>query len=142
MDTERTLTLPGRFESLSAFGEFVAQAAEAAGLDERAVYGVQLAVDEACTNIIEHAYGGEDRGEIECTCRINDRGLTILLRDQGTSLDPTNVPEPDVHASLEERDSRGLGVYFIRQLMDEVHFECTPESGNVLTLVKHRESGP
>jgi serine/threonine-protein kinase RsbW len=138
--TSQTLTFPGRFDSLAAISEFVARAAEAADLDERAVYAVQMAVDEACSNIIEHAYGGEGRGAIECTCRVHDDGLTVVLRDYGRIFDPTSVPEPDLDASLEERTQGGLGLYFMRQLMDEVHFEFTPNSGNVLTMVKRREA--
>ncbi|MFQ6100378.1 MAG: ATP-binding protein [Anaerolineae bacterium] len=140
MDTSQTRTFPGRFDSLAAIGEFTTRAAEAAGLDARAAYAVQMAVDEACSNIIEHAYGGEDRGDIECTYCINDDGLTVILRDHGCPFDPTCVPEPDLHASLENRETGGLGLYFIRQLMDEVRFEFTPDSGNVLTMMKRRKA--
>lgn len=138
MDTSQTLAFPGRFDSLASISEFVTRAAEAAGLDARAVYAVQTAVDEACSNIIEHAYGGEGRGTIECTCRINDDGLTVILRDHGRPFDPTCVPEPDLHTSIEECTVGGLGLHFIRRLMDEVHFEYTPDSGNVLTMVKRK----
>jgi len=140
MDTSQTLTFPGRFDSLAAISEFVVRAAEAAGLDAHAIYAVQMAVDEACSNIIEHAYGGEGHGTIECTCRIKDDELTVTLRDHGRPFDPTSVPEPDLHASLEERSGGGLGLYFMRQLMDEVHFEFTPDPGNVLTMVKRKEA--
>ncbi len=140
MDTEQTLTLPGRFNSLAAISEFATRAAEAAGLDPCAVYAVQMAVDEACSNIIEHAYGGEGRGAIECTCRINDDGLIVIIRDHGRPFDPTIVPQPDLHASLEDRKGSGLGLYFMRQLMDEVHFEFALDSGNVLTIVKRKEA--
>jgi len=140
MDTPQTATFPARFDSLAAISEFVTRAAEAAGLDARAVYAVQLAVDEACANIIEHAYGGEGRGDIECTCRVNENGLTVILRDYGRPFNPTSVPEPDLYASLEDRKIRGLGLYFIRQLMDQVRFEFTADSGNVLTMVKRKES--
>jgi serine/threonine-protein kinase RsbW len=139
MDTEQTLTFPGWFNSLAAISEFATRAAKVAGLDPCDVYAVQMAVDEACSNIIEHAYGGEGRGAIECTCRIDDDGLTVILRDHGRPFDPTTVPEPDLHASLEDREEGGLGLYFIRQLMDEVRFEFTPDSGNVLTIVKRKE---
>jgi serine/threonine-protein kinase RsbW len=141
MDSEQTFTFPGRFDSLAAISEFVSGAAEAARLDERAVYAVQLAVDEACSNIIQHAYGGERRGDIEVTWRIDNDGLTVILRDFGTPFDPDGVPTPDIHASLKDRDLGGLGLYFIGQLMDEVHFEFTSDSGNVLTMVKRKQAG-
>jgi serine/threonine-protein kinase RsbW len=141
-DTSQTLTFPGQFDSLAPVSEFVTLAAKAAGLDARAVYAVQMAVDEACSNIIEHAYGGEGRGTIECACHINDDGLIVVIRDHGRPFDPTSIPEPDLHASLEDRDGGGLGLYFIRQLMDTVHFEFTPDSGNVLTMVKRKGAAP
>ena len=142
MDTSQTITFPGRFDSLAAISEFVIRAAEAAGLGARALCAVQMAVDEGCSNIIEHAYGGEGHGTIECTCRIKDGELTVTLRDHGRPFDPTSVPEPDLHATLEERRCGGLGLYFMRQLMDEVYFEFAPGSGNVLTMVKRKEALP
>lgn len=138
MDAERQRTFPGRFDGLATIGEFVCRAAEGAGLDDRAVYEVQLAVDEACSNIIEHAYGGEGRGDIEITCRIGSEGLTVMLRDFGRPFDPTSISLPDLTASLQDRDLGGLGLYFMRRLMDEIDFEFTPDSGNVLTMVKRR----
>lgn len=142
MDTEQTLVFPGQFKSLAAISELVAGAAEAAGFDERAVYAVQMAVYEACTNIIEHAYGGEGRGNIEITWRIRADTLTVILRDHGHPFDPTGVPSPDLEASLKERNGRGLGLYFMRRLMDEVRFEFGPDSGNVLTMVKYKRAAP
>ena len=138
MDTEHTHTFAGRFESLAAIGEFVNRAAEDAGLDERAVYAVQMAVDEACTNIIEHGYGGEGRGDVECTCRISDDNLTVVLRDDGCTFDPTIISPPDLSAALEEREGHGLGLFLMRRLMDEVHFNYESGSGNVLTMVKRK----
>jgi anti-sigma regulatory factor (Ser/Thr protein kinase) len=64
----------------------------------------------------------------------------VALRDYGHPFDPSRVPEPDINAGLEERKAGGLGLYLIRKLMDEVHFEFTPDSGNVLTMVKHKET--
>jgi anti-sigma regulatory factor (Ser/Thr protein kinase) len=139
MNDSQTTTFPGQFDSLAAIGEFITQAAEAAGLDDRAVYAVQLAVDEACSNIIEHAYGGEEEGDIEITYHINGNGLTVILRDQGCVFDPSDVSEPDRQCDLEERSVGGLGIFFMRQLMDEVHFECTLDSGNKLTMIKYKE---
>lgn len=135
----RSTIFPGRFKSLAKIGEFVTRAAEEAGFDAREVYAVQLAVDEACSNIIDHAYGGEGQGTIECTCRIVPEALIIVLKDHGRPFDPEAVPEPNLDASLEEREGGNLGLYFMRQLMDEVYFERTSDSFNVLTMVKRRE---
>lgn len=135
----QTITFPGRFDSLARISQFVTHVAGAAGLGPTAVFAVEMAVDEACTNIIEHAYGGEGRGDIECTCQIDGDGLTVRLRDHGRPFDPSSVPEPDIYAGLEERREGGLGLFLIRKLMNEVHFEFTPESGNVLTMVKRKE---
>ena len=55
---------PGRYASLAEIGEFIGLAAQAAGFDSKDVYAIKLAVDEACTNIIEHGYGGEGIGKI------------------------------------------------------------------------------
>jgi len=138
----QTGVFPARFESLADIARFVVRAAQAAGLSSTAVCAVEMAVDEACSNIIEHAYGGEGRGDIECICHIHKDGLTVTLRDYGCPFDPDSVPEPDIHADLKDRQVGGLGLYLIRQLMDEVHFEFTPGAGNVLTMVKRKEVTP
>jgi serine/threonine-protein kinase RsbW len=139
MDWHQRRVFAGDFASLARIACFVDQAAEAAGLSERAAYAVQMAVDEACSNIIQHAYGGEGIGTIDCTCEVTDESLTITLRDKGRPFDPTLVSDPDLDVQLEERALGGLGVYLIRQLMDTVDHRYEPADGNVLTLVKCRE---
>lgn len=134
---------PARFESLDLIRAFVGQAAGECGLDEPGTYAVQLAVDEACTNIIEHAYEGECKEDIQCTCQIGPEALTIVIRDCGKPFDPKQVPDPDLDASLEDRHAGGLGLYFMRQLMDEVSFRFIQDDGNgqscnLLTLVKRK----
>ena len=140
----QTVIYLARFENLDRIREFVGQAARSCGLDATAVYQVQLAADEAFTNIVEHAYGGECDEKIQCTCQISDEGLGITLRDCGQVFDPTQVPDPDLKATLQERQIGGLGVYFIRQLMDEVEFKFTvlPDTGqacNLLRMFKRKE---
>lgn len=136
--SEVSRTFPAQFESLAAICDFVTQRAQVAGLGPRAVYAVQVAVDEACSNIIEHAYRGQERGTIECTCRTKRDRLIIQLHDHGRPFDPATVPKPDLEADLNERHAGGLGVYFIQQLMDTVQFESIPGQGNTLTLTKRR----
>jgi anti-sigma regulatory factor (Ser/Thr protein kinase) len=64
--------------------------------------------------------------------------LKIVLRDQGEPFDPENVPEPDLTSALEHRKERGLGIFFMQKLMDEVIFEFSEKRGNKLTLVKNK----
>ncbi|MFN8459707.1 MAG: ATP-binding protein [Anaerolineae bacterium] len=77
MSPENELEISGYFENLSIIADFIVQAATAAGLDDRAVYAVQMAVDEACTNIITHAYGGEGRGSIRLAYQIQRDGFKL-----------------------------------------------------------------
>lgn len=133
-----TVVFPGRYASLAEIGDFVKQAAIRAGLDQLAVYAVETAVDEACSNIIEHGYCGEGIGTIECTCLESTQGLTIILKDDGLPFDSENVPEPELDVPLEMRLEHGLGLYFMRKWMDEVRFERPPEGGNILTMLKKK----
>jgi serine/threonine-protein kinase RsbW len=133
-------TFPGRFTSLEKISEFVTQAAQACGLNDADIYAVELAVDEAATNIIEHAYGGEGQGTIECGCEILKDGLCVVLRDQGRPFNPNGVPTPKLSASLEDIKPRGLGIFFMRKMMDEVRYDFIPGSGNVLTMIKRKKS--
>ena len=133
-----TLTFSGRFDSLPMIADFVRMSAQEAGLSSFQIYAVETAVDEACANIIEHAYGGEGKGDIECSCTITKKGLTIILRDTGRPFNPKNIKNPDLNSSLKERSDHGLGLYFIRQWMDDVDFEFKPGS-NTLTMSKFKE---
>ena len=135
----KTITLPGRYENLVIIAEFVRQAAQEAGLDSFAIYSVETAVEEACSNIIEHAYEGEDRGNIECSCSSDVTGLTICLMDNGKPFKPETVRNPDVKAPLKKRPSHGLGLFIMRKWMDDVQFTVKPNGGNVLTMVKRKE---
>lgn len=134
-----TMTFPGHFASLAKISEFVARGAQEAGLDDRAAYEVQLAVDEACANIIDHAYGGESKGKIECTYEVINKGLKVILRDRGQSFDPDGVETPDFRKkSLEELPSRGAGMTILRKAVDEVTFDFSPDEGNTLVLIKRK----
>ena len=128
---------PGRFESLAKISGYVRAQAAAAGLDDAALYAIELAVDEACSNVIEHAYKGEDRGDIRLTCEDLTDAFRVIIRDRGEPFDPQTVAKPDLESSIMEREPGGLGVFYIQNMMDHVqyHFEQTE---NVLTLVKQK----
>ncbi len=132
-----TVKFPGRYDSLAKIAEIVQQATQEFGLDPLASYGVETAVDEACSNIIEHAYGGEGKGDIEFNYRIEGNALIITLQDQGKGFNPNKIPKPKINVPLKNRPENGLGLYFMHQWMDEVRFEVVNKL-NVLTMIKRK----
>jgi serine/threonine-protein kinase RsbW len=148
--SQNSIVVAGKFKNLKKILGFVQKVVRKAGFSEAENYKIQLAVDEAFTNIIEHAYGGENVGDIECSCEFFDPELVIQLIDFGRPFDPNRIDPPDLNSNLMERKTGGLGLYFIHQLMDEVKFYCIPENDpvtspnfstrpcNVLVMVKRR----
>lgn len=130
----RTLTLEASLEALGAISEFVVEQARAVGLDEHAVWEVQLATDEAATNIIQHSYAKQP-GSLTVTTNVVDGSFEIRLRDHGKPFNPDDIPEPDLVSPLEERKTGGLGLYLMRKLMDRVHFEFK-DGENFLIMAK------
>jgi len=130
------VTFPARFDSLIKISQYVEGAARQAGLDDSSIYDLELALDEACTNIIEHAYGGEDKGEIECACVRAEDGFQIHLHDRGQPFDPDKVRKYNPHKPLRKCKPGGAGLFLMRQVMDEIRFEFHPEEGNTCILVK------
>lgn len=135
-----TITVRAVRRSLDPLREFAAAAAAEAGLGVQETAVVILAVEEACSNVIDHAYAGVGDGEIEVCCDARAGELTIRIRDRGAPFDITTVRAPVLGPNLDERPVGGLGVHLIRELMDEVRFESSAAQGNLLTLVK-RASG-
>jgi anti-sigma regulatory factor (Ser/Thr protein kinase) len=124
------------FDNLDEIREIVGEAARQIGFSDKEIYAIQLAADEASSNIIEHAYAGIKGGKLEIDVSTSDNELKIVMRDRGKSFDPSSVPEPNVKADLSERKIGGLGMYLMRKLMDEVAYESSPDSGNILTMIK------
>ncbi len=133
----KSLTVPATLESLAQISAFVNEASQCAGLDDHTAWQVELAVDEAATNIIQHGYAPDHPGIIELTWRIEDNRLVMTLRDYGRRFNPDDVPPPDVSSPLEERQPGGLGLYLMNQLMDQVRFDFDDTNGNLLTMVKY-----
>jgi anti-sigma regulatory factor (Ser/Thr protein kinase) len=137
MITKRQLIVPAQHDQLAQLATFVAVAAAEVGFDETQVNRIELAVDEACSNIIDHAYKG-DTGSIQLEVEIEPQHqLTIVLIDQGQSFNPDHVPAYAPCTSLDEVKIGGLGIHLMRQAMDDVCYEFgVPGIGNRLTMKK------
>jgi serine/threonine-protein kinase RsbW len=129
--------LPSRLESIRSVSDMTTKYARRAHLEEQDAYQCKLAVDEACSNIIRHAYGGDSTGVFDVLIRIDDGVCEIQLTDYGEPYDPQDIPSPTMGNTIEEAQPGGLGLYLIRSVMDEVSY--TPGlQGNQLVMVKRR----
>lgn len=133
----QTITLTATLDALSQITAFITAVTEHLGLDARATWQVQLAVDEAATNIIQYAYDPSTPGNITIGWEYTGRSLIVTLLDQGRQFDPNAIAPPNLESPLEERQIGGLGIYLMTRLMDEVRFDFDPQSGNLLTMIKH-----
>ena len=132
-----TRKFPADVKHLDEVREFVGEAARLAGFSEKGIYAVQLAADEAASNIIEHAYGYRSEKVFRLRCEQKDERLVITFFDQGESFDFSKVEVPDVTANLADRKIGGLGIFLMHKLMDEVEYKVT-STGNFLTLIKRK----
>jgi len=94
---------------------------------------VQTAVDEACTNIVKYAYS-EQGGAIIVICERQDNDFIVTIKDNGKPFDPSSVPLPDLDADLDKRKIGGLGIYFMKKLMDDVSYSFDANKGNTLVM--------
>lgn len=133
-----TFQFAAKFEFLDEIREFVGTIARENGFSDKDVYNIQLAADEAASNIIEHAYEGVTDGVLEISCTVQGNAITLVLVDHGESFDPSDVPAPDLTADLSDRKIGGLGIYLMRTLMDEVHYESNSNKSNTLTMIKRK----
>lgn len=121
--------------NLERVSEFVLEMARQLRLSEKDTDHVQMAVDEAVTNVMEHAYRGRGDGRIEIDCGVSGRELRIEIRDRGDPFNPNTIQEPNIHSPLSERAIGGLGVFFMRKLMDRVEFS-RDRRGNITRMTK------
>lgn len=135
MQDQLQLQVPGKLEKLPLIIEFIENSMHKFGMGEYEQFQTQIAVDEAVTNIMLHGELREDE-KITLKCLKKGDEITIIIEDKGKPFDPTIMPEPNVTASLEERKTGGLGIYFIKKYMDQVKYEYK-EQKNILTLIKY-----
>jgi serine/threonine-protein kinase RsbW len=135
---ERTFSLqvPSSTENLAMIRDFVNGIGTRAGLPASEVAKLELAVDEACANVIEHAYGPEVTKEVSVKATLDDDAVQIDVVDTGTGFDPGQISQKNLDQLVAERKSGGLGMRLMKTLMDEVHYEVIPGQKNELRMIK------
>ena len=131
---QHAITVEARPEDQPKVRTFVEQALARTPFTERSRREVRLGVDEACANIIEHAYGGRS-GTITVEVAVSQTQVTITLRDGGRPFDRQSVGTPDLSKYIKTGKKGGFGLFLIHKTMDEVRYAREGDV-NVLTLVK------
>lgn len=129
-------TRAAELETLGAFRDLIDEACKECGIDDDACHDLKLAVDEACTNVITHGYEGMNPGSIMLVLEFAPAQVTVEITDFGHPFEPVEPDAPDPETTLEDPTRGGLGLFFIYQSMDEIHYRSA-EDGNVLTFIKH-----
>ncbi|MFA6596081.1 MAG: ATP-binding protein [Ignavibacteriaceae bacterium] len=123
-------------ENLAVIRAFVEEKASQSGIDKSVIEKIVLAVDEASTNIIKHAYNYDASTEFVVRVLISKEEFKVLLTDHGKSFDPNQITDPDMPTYLKQRRVGGLGLHLMRHLMDKVEYQKLAGDGNQLILTK------
>ena len=132
---QHTITLPNDIEKVPQLHEFISSIAEEAGLDMSESMGVDLAVEETVVNVMNYAYPKGTMGVVNIVATTDEKYLTITISDNGKPFDPTKQSDIDTTLSAEERPIGGLGIYLVRQIMDDISYE-RKDGRNILSLRK------
>lgn len=132
---KHSLTLPNNVEFIPQLAAFIEEVTESHGIDPSVMMSINLALEEAVVNVMNYAYPEGTLGEIDISVTFSGGSITFTIQDTGTPFDPTKVSNPDTSLSAEERPIGGLGIYLVRELMDEVSY-CYENNHNILTLKK------
>ncbi len=138
MNAEDRLVIDSRLEAVAEARDWLAKRASQAGFSTSTVGDLKLALTEAITNVVRHAYGGEAGRQIVLSLATDDESLTLTIRDFGRPFDTGRYRTPD----LSDPQEGGYGIFLIRSLMDEVHYDTSAEEGTTLTLIKRRDKSP
>jgi serine/threonine-protein kinase RsbW len=137
---EKKLVVKSKTENLSKIRTFIQGIASTVGFTNESIDNMILAVDEACTNIIKHAYKSYPDGEIIIKVKYESKKLIITIIDYGKTFMPELVPEPDIQEYYRQHKVGGLGMYLMKTLMDDVKYTSVPGKYNQVLLSKYLTS--
>lgn len=132
---EKSIILANDISEISKLCEFIEEIGNEFSLSPEIVFNLNLVLEEAVVNIINYAYPKEEHQFIYLSAKLHEGSIVFVLTDTGKEFDPTMAPEADITLQAEERPIGGLGIFLIRQIMNEVKYERI-EGKNVLTLEK------
>lgn len=137
INIRKRITVTSTTDNLSTIRNFIKSAANEAGFDNDTSNKIVLATDEACTNIIKHAYQFSYKGKIGVNVSFKNDKFSISITDNGKHFNAKSIAEPDLKKYYQEKRVGGLGMYLMKKLMDEVNYSQSNDKKNKVTLVKY-----
>lgn len=134
---DKELVVKSTTDNLALVRDFTREAAAYCGLNDESAGKIALAVDEACTNVIKHAYKNSPDGDIFVKIRVAEKKFTVTITDEGKNFDPAGVPVPDIQKYYKQHKVGGLGIYLMKKLMDEVNYYNLQGNKNRVVMVKY-----
>lgn len=134
---EKEIVIENKLPEITRIAQFIEELGTSLHLPTGITMSINLAIEEAITNIIQYAYSQNENGDIILRTSVAPGTLTAKIIDTGRSFDPTKKEAPNYNEtiSLEQQLTQGLGLFLIRRTMDEVIYRSTDEY-NELTLIK------
>ena len=139
MQLLKSITLTNNVQDVPLLATFVEEVCEQAGFDASVTMQMNLAMEEAVVNVMNYAYPSGTQGDIMIDALMGNGKLQFVISDKGTPFDPTAEADADTTLSAEERPIGGLGIFLVRQLMDDINYEYKDDK-NILTLSKEMRS--
>lgn len=136
VETERHIVLKNEVAEVKRMQTFLFSVCSELNIDDATYRSINLALEEAVVNVINYAYPKGKRGHVEISSRVEGNRLLLTIKDSGAPFDPTQAAEADTTTDLRRRAIGGLGIYLVRNLMDDMKYERTDDGYNMLTLVK------
>lgn len=134
---EDVIRITNETANLAVVRDFLTRMIDGSAVDPKDKNKIILAVDEAVSNIIEHAYEEDRTGTIEVQVKSAPQLFEIVIRDSGKHFDPERIENVDMGAHLKAGRRHGLGIFIMRQIMDEVQYSYKEGVENELRLVKY-----
>ena len=136
---KRHLTLHNDIQEVPQLAAFIDEVAEECNIDMALTMSLNLALEEAVVNVMNYAYPAGTVGDVDIDAEFDNGTLTFVLSDSGTPFDPTQANDPDLTLQAEDRPIGGLGIFLVRQIMDQVEYHYR-DGKNILTLSKNISS--
>ena len=132
--------IAGSLEGLEELRQRLEQLPPSWGLSKKALFELNLVLEELCSNYIEHS-GETSKDKVNIKLFQTSSEFVIIISDSGPPFNPTEMPPPDLKLPLAERQCGGLGLHFVRHFTDQIMYS-REKNQNIVTIIKKRQGEP